>query len=308
MKKTSIILLGCLSVLYLFPQAGNQPGRGVLTNSASLKDTSIDELFRHPPEQAKPWVFWYWHVGAASEAGITADLEAMKEAGIGGAYMMFIKGTDSVPLFNPPAQQLTPHWWQLVVFAMQEAKRLHVQLGMHVSDGFALAGGPWIKPDMSMQRVVSTKTYTSGKRTFKGILQQPETKENYYKDIAVFAFPIPIKKSIADTALIPVVTSSVAGAAPQFLTEKNSRQSFRSDSACWIQYAYSKPFTGRSIIIKTGGNNYSSRRLQIMVSNDGKQFETVERMQSPRHGWQDTDADVTYAIQSHYGPLFQICI
>ncbi len=29
---------------------------------------------------------------------------------------------------------------------MQEAKRLHFQLGMHVSDGFALAGGPWIKP------------------------------------------------------------------------------------------------------------------------------------------------------------------
>ncbi|HEX6427941.1 MAG TPA: glycosyl hydrolase, partial [Niastella sp.] len=305
MSKHTIILLGCLSILFLFPQAGNLPGTIAFTKNAPLSDTSLDELFRHPPEQAKPWVFWYWHVAAASKAGITADLEAMKEAGIGGAYMMFIKGADSVPLINPPAQQLTPHWWQLVIFAMQEARRLHIQLGMHVSDGFALAGGPWIKPEMSMQRVVSTKTYTSGKRTFNSLLPQPETKENYYKDIAVFAFPTPIKKSIADTALIPVVTSSVPGAAPQFLTEKNSRQSFRSDSACWIQYAYNKPFTCRSIIIRTGGNNYSSRRLQIMVSNDGKKFKTVERMQSPRHGWQDTDADITYAIKATTARYFR---
>jgi hypothetical protein len=234
---------------------------------------------------------------AASKEGITADLEAMKEAGIGGAYMMFIKGADSVPLINPPAQQLTAHWWQLVVFAMQEARRLHFQLGMHVSDGFALAGGPWIKPEMSMQKVVSTKTYTTGKKTFNGILPQPETKENYYKDITVLAYPTMIKKSIADTALIPVVTSSVAGAAPQFLAEKHSRQSFRSDSACWIQYAYDKPFTGRSLVIRTGGNNLQSRRLQIMVSNDGKQFRLVERMQPPRHGWQDWDEPYTHAVK-----------
>ncbi|WP_243751677.1 glycosyl hydrolase [Niastella caeni] len=276
------------------------------TKTAPLSDTSLDELFRHPPEQAKPWVIWYWNRAAASKEGITADLEAMKLAGIGGAYMMFIGGADSIPLVNPPAQQLSPHWWQLVVFAMQEAKRLHLPLGMHVSDGFALAGGPWIKPEMSMQRVVSTKTYVTGNRTFNGLLPQPETRANYYRDIAVFAFPTMIKKSIADTALVPVVTSSVAGVSPQFLIDKRNRQSFRSDSACWIQYAYEKPFTGRSIVIRTSGtSSYSARRLMIMVSNDGKQFSEVERLQSPRHGWQDTDADVTYAIKATTARYFR---
>lgn len=305
MKRLTIIVLCSLGILFLFPQARYFPGAIAFSTSAAISDTSIDEFFRHPPEQAKPWVFWYWNQAAASKEGITADLEAMKEAGIGGAYLMFIKGVDSVPLINPPAQQLTPHWWQLVVFAMQEAKRLHIQLGMHVSDGFALAGGPWIKPDMSMQRVVSTKTYTTGKKQFNGILPQPETKENYYKDIAVLAYPTMIKKNIADTALIPVVTSSVPGAAPQFLTEKHSRQSFRSDSTCWIQYTYDKPFTARSILIRTNGNNYQSRRLQVMVSNDGRQFKLVERMQSPRHGWQDTDADITYSIKATTARYFR---
>ena len=297
MRKRTTLLLCCLGVLILFPQAKRFPGTIAFVGNAPLSDTSLDELFLHPPDAAKPWVVWYWMQAAASKEGITADLEAMKQNGIGGAYMMFIKGVDSVPLVNPPAQQLSPHWWELVMFAIQEAKRLNIQLGMHVSDGFALAGGPWIKPEMSMQRVVSSKIYVAGKKQFNGILPQPETKENYYKDIAVFAFPTPVKKSIADTALKPVVTSSVTGVSPQYLTDIHNRQSFRSDSACWIQYAYNKPFTVRSIVIHPSGTNYPCRQLRIEVSNDGKQFKPVERMQSPRTGWQDFDFDLTYAIK-----------
>src|SRR4051812_25313776 len=127
MKKHSIILACCLAVLFIFPQASTNSGAPLTGNA----DTSILELFQHPPEQAKPWVFWYWMQAAVSKEGITADLEAMKSAGLGGAYMMFIKGVDSVPLYKPAAQQLSPQWWALVKFAMQEAKRLHFQLGMH---------------------------------------------------------------------------------------------------------------------------------------------------------------------------------
>jgi hypothetical protein len=98
---------------------------------------------------------------------ITADLEAMKEVGIGGAYLMTIKDTSSVIPFQPTVRQLTPEWWAMIKFAMQEAKRLGLQLGMHVSDGFALAGGPWITPDLSMQKLVWTKTYVTN-----GILEK----------------------------------------------------------------------------------------------------------------------------------------
>src|SRR4051812_33199101 len=114
MRKSSIILVSSFAIVFLFPQAKHLPVP--LTENSMLSDTSLDELFRHPPEQAKPWVFWYWMQAAASKEGIAADLQAMKEAGIGGTYMMFIKGADSVPLVNPPAQQLTSHWWQLVTF------------------------------------------------------------------------------------------------------------------------------------------------------------------------------------------------
>jgi hypothetical protein len=119
---------------------------------------AIEKNFLNPPQSAKPWVFWYWMNGAVSKEGITADLEAMKEVGIGGAYLMTIKDTSSAIPFQPTVRQLTPEWWAMVKFAMQEAKRLGLQLGMHVSDGFALAGGPWITPDLSMQKLVWTKS------------------------------------------------------------------------------------------------------------------------------------------------------
>ena len=57
-----------------------------------LAGDDFQRAILHPPAAAKPWVFWYWMHGAVSKEGITADLEAMKEVGIGGAYLMPIKG------------------------------------------------------------------------------------------------------------------------------------------------------------------------------------------------------------------------
>ncbi|MBN1924304.1 MAG: hypothetical protein JW798_00585, partial [Prolixibacteraceae bacterium] len=44
---------------------------------------SLKKTFQSPPDPAMPWVFWYWMRAAVTKEGITADLEAMKEAGIG---------------------------------------------------------------------------------------------------------------------------------------------------------------------------------------------------------------------------------
>ncbi|HPR30505.1 MAG TPA: glycosyl hydrolase, partial [Prolixibacteraceae bacterium] len=123
---------------------------------------SLRNAFLNPPGKAKPWVFWYWMRAAVSKKGITADLEAMKEAGIGGAYLMPIKGADNPPLIPNPKVQLTPEWWELVRHAFSEADRLNLKLAMHASDGFALAGGPWITPELSMQKVVWADTLVSG--------------------------------------------------------------------------------------------------------------------------------------------------
>ncbi|QNR86400.1 discoidin domain-containing protein [Pedobacter riviphilus] len=251
-------------------------------------------LFAQRNESAKPWVFWYWVKGAVSKAGITADLEAMKSNGIAGAYLMSIQGPDKVPVYSPPAVQLTPEWWQMVEFAMNEAKRLDLKLGMHVSDGFALAGGPWITPELSMQKVVWSKINISNTVT-KINLPQPESKENYYKDIAVYAYPSPIGEGISTRTVSPKITAS-NGADATGLVQPGNKKNFVSNEPCYIQYEFEKPFTCRTVAIKVSGNNYQAQRLAIEVSDDGKNFRSIGRLEAPRHGWQDTDEDVTHSI------------
>src|SRR6185503_13815956 len=139
--------------------------------------------------------------------------------------------TTSAIAFEPTVRQLSPEWWDMVKFAMQEAKRLDLQLAMHVSDGFALAGGPWITPELSMQKLVWTKAYV--KAGFSGTitLDQPETVQGYYKDIAVFAYPSNSTNGFSDEVLVPSVTTS-NGTNAQFLSfpDPGNKQSFRSDS------------------------------------------------------------------------------
>ena len=255
----------------------------------------IEQTFLHPPTSAKPWVFWYWMHGAVSKAGITADLQAMKEVGIGGAYLMPIKDTSAAIPFQPQVRQLTPEWWAMVKFAMQEAKRLDLQLGIHVSDGFALAGGPWITPELSMQKLTWSKTFIWKGNKNPIELPQPETKENYYKDIAVFAYPANYKNEVSNST--PVITTS-NGTDASFLSDSKSKETFKSDTDCWIQYNYRQPIIIRQIKIKKQNNAYQSQRFIIQQSNDSINFTAVDTLHPPRHGWQDWDKSYTHAIKN----------
>ena len=265
------------------------------------QEKSIEQTFLHPPVSAKPWVFWYWMHAAVSKAGITADLEAMKEVGIGGAYLMPIQDTVTAIPFQPTVRQLTPEWWAMVKFAMQEAKRLDLKLAMHVSDGFALAGGPWITPELSMQKLVWSKTYTSGSK--KNIqLVQPESKEGYYKDVAVFAYP---NRFVTESKLVDVTTAAYH-ANPQFLADPNNTESFRSDSTCWLKFVYDKPFTLRQIKIKKNTNSYQAQRFIVQSSNDGINFTTFDTLIPPRHGWQDNEEGYTHAVNNTTAKYFRL--
>src|ERR1039457_364966 len=62
-----------------------------LTTLCALNLTAANELergFTHPPDSARPWVYWFWLSGNITSNGITADLEAMKRVGIGGVLLM----------------------------------------------------------------------------------------------------------------------------------------------------------------------------------------------------------------------------
>lgn len=289
-NRSSLSRIARCFILLLLPCALLQGSR------AHGSEPDLEELFATPPPSASPWVFWYWMHGCVSKAGITADLEAMKDVGIGGAYLMPIKGPTEPSLMENPIVQLTPAWWEMVRHAMREADRLGLELAMHACDGFAVAGGPWITPELSMQHVVWTTTHVDGRRTIDQRLEQPATNEDYYRDIVVLAFPSLVDAGVSTLTTPVQVTTSITDFDAQFLAYIGSGGRMRMEEPGWIQYAFSEPFTCRSITVTPDRNNYQAQRLLLQSSDDGQTFRTLERLTPPRQGWQNGTGRVTYSI------------
>lgn len=247
-------------------------------------------------DSARPWVFWYWMHGAYSKPAIKADLQAMKDAGIIGAYLAPIKGKTDPPIYTPAIDQLSPEWWDMVKYAVKTADSLNLKIALLPNDGFATAGGPWIKPEQSMQKVVYTTTPLKGGTLFTDTLTRPESYKGYYEDIAVLAFPSPTRINQNSYIQRPKVTSST-GADASFLAEKGNKKTFGSTDPCWIQYEFDRPFTCRSVVIHVNSFNFQSQRLLIETSNDGVNFKVAEQLSPARSGWLDWDFDNTHEIK-----------
>ena len=193
-----------LSVLFLLVALS-----GAIAPRASGDDLARN--FANPPASARPWVYWFPLEGNLSSNGITADLEAMKRVGLGG--VLYMETDQGAPA--GPAAFGGPLWRDLVKYIFSEAHRLGLEVNMNNDAGWCGSGGPWITPELSMQQVVWTRTNVSGPLVFSGLLRQPETKMDFYRDIAVFAFPSPASsypipdlrnKSAQGSAEIPLHT------------------------------------------------------------------------------------------------------
>jgi len=169
--------------------------------------TDIDAIranFVSPPESCRPGVYWYFMDGNLSKEGITKDLEAMKESGIG--YVTFLEVNAGVP--RGEIDFMSDEWKECFVHAVRECERLGIVMTLGTGPGWAGSGGPWVKGEKSMQHLVSSVTDVTGgghrsvvlpvpdpMRPFFG--EEPFTPElhqrwrDYYADVAVLAFPKP---------------------------------------------------------------------------------------------------------------------
>ena len=93
--------------------------------------------FANPPDSARPQVWWHWMNGNVSKDGITADLEAFREKGIGGVHLFDVDyGIPKGPVtFNTSA------WFDHVAWAAQEARRLGLEITVCTGSGWCTGGG-----------------------------------------------------------------------------------------------------------------------------------------------------------------------
>jgi hypothetical protein len=164
----------------------------------------LEQNFARPPAGARAWVYWYFMDGMMTREGLTADLEAMKRAGIGGAIFLEV----NIGLPRGPVEFMSPQWRALFQHAVNEADRLGIEIALAAGPGWCGTGGPWVKPEQSMQDLVASRTNLVGPLKFSGLLPQPPPRppyfgegtltpalraewKNFYRDVAVLAFPTP---------------------------------------------------------------------------------------------------------------------
>jgi len=153
-----------------------------------ISTTSADSLsktFKQPAEDTKPWCYWYWLAGSISKEGITKDLENMAKVGIKRAMIGNIN-VGKAPA--NPVIMLSPEWYEATHHAFKEANRVGVELTVFNGPGWSQSGGPWIKEEQSMRRVIWNEVNSKG-GVFKQNVRAKGVPGGGSQDIAVLAVP-----------------------------------------------------------------------------------------------------------------------
>lgn len=240
-----------------------------LTNATFAAD-ELEKNFTNPPAEARPWVYWFTLSGNLTKEGITADLESMARVGIGGVlYMEVDQGSPA-----GPADFAGPLWRELFQHICKEAARLGLEINMTNNPGWCGSGGPWITPELSMQKVVWTETLVASGTNISVILPQPKEGGKYYRDIAVLAMPAPAGEGMNMSDYGAKLTSSGTEIKPG--TFKLAKPGDKQPE--FVQIEFPQPFTAYTLSASAHGI-----QCELHVSDDGKKFKSVKAFQLKNH-------------------------
>jgi hypothetical protein len=210
--------------------------------------------------------------------GITADLEAMARVGIGGVLIMEVAYGEP----TGPVAVGSPQWRELYRFMLDEAHRLGIAVEMNSGMGWAGTGGPWIPPELAMQKLTTSEIVTQGSKRFDGALPQPPMVSGFYRDIAVLAFPTPPGDDVNMADYSPKASAGVSAEKlnPQRIIDGNPHTTLdlprpEPNQPQWVQLEFSRPFTARSLTLSMVGNPKFGVHGSLEVSDDGRVFRTV---------------------------------
>jgi len=173
--------------------------------------------FKSPPDAAKPLTWWHWIDGNVTREGITKDLESMKRAGLGGCYLFSIGGF----FREGPVEFMEPSFLGMLDHTMAEAGRLGLKFGVHNCDGWSESGGPWITPETSMKVLTHTAVEVSGGNAIDTVLPMPAHQLDFYREVAVLAFPVPAGKRVNESGAISDLKGSLSADALRLLVDDN---------------------------------------------------------------------------------------
>ena len=307
---------------------GSATGKESVTGKSPTAGRDLYDEFVNPPKSARPRVWWHWMNGNITKDGIRKDLMWMQKSGIVG-FHNFDAGLETPQIVAERLIYMTPEWKDAFKYAVNLADSLDLEVTIASSPGWSETGGPWVKDEDAMKKLVWRQIEVEGGKplnvklpdgfdvtcqfqdfsySYDGV-SQVFLKKKFYKDIAVLGVKL-CEADIDLASLNPDVTTSGCEVPGEELLERLNGDSVGNyavlspdkDGRCWVQYEFSEPQTVKSLVVselRMDDKQFSHVR-ELLVSDDGKKFKTI------RLGYQAT-GQRTYAIPPTTGRFFRLC-
>ncbi len=250
---------------------------------------SLKSNFKNPPVVARPKALWDWVKGNYSLAKITQEMEDAKAKGIGG-FDIWDVGVivDSAKVIPNGPRFLGDESLHAIGHAIREGKRLGLEIGLITSSSWN-SGGTWVKPEHGVMGLFQTVVQVKGGTQFDGKLAFPSLPEKYstrgkpirkldkngvpeyYKEVAVLAFPI--RKDSVISEAVEVINLD-------HLIKKDGTISWDAPEGDWQVVRYVCAPTGQPLVVPSP--NSRGRMLDHFSAEAAKEniMYVIDRLQT----------------------------
>ena len=272
---------GRLAVLLMAAFAGAAPG------AAAAGDLAAD--FVSPPSRCRPETWFHFVDGNVSREGVTADLEAIAAAGIGGIQFFHGGMGGNWPGVTNPVYCLSREWDGCVRFVADECRRLGLTFKMQNCPGWSMAGGPWITLDNTMRDLVWSQRTMQGPCAIEtlelALAEGAGGADHDYRDIVLAAFPA------------PEGTELLKPAEMQCVSAPNGLQ--------W-RAEFAEPFTVRTLVLPSVESMSHAwcyePGVTVRIRADGRE---VGKWKLPQSNWQDNQP-LSLAVPETTASVFDV--
>jgi hypothetical protein len=274
---------------------------------------TLEEGWESPPREARLRAYWWWLNGCVTREAITRDLEEMKAKGFGGALVCDADGSSQDGNERAPhgPDFFSPEWRELFRHTLREADRLGLEISLNIQSGWNL-GGPVVPAEDATKKLVWSELRVSGPAIFRQKLPQPASRDGYYRDAIVVAYPV--KPPANNTIDVRISASSAQPSHPvEDLVDDNPETFWVSagnqpgkgpspDHPEWIEFRFTSPVKIDRLLLRPRPM-YGPHVCRLDVSRDGREFRPVGEftLENPRE-------DFTWSTEPVEGLAFRLVI
>ena len=239
------------------------------------------EMFAHPAVERHPETWFHLIGGNVAKAGLDADLDAVKAAGISGIQLFHGEFGGPWPGVSPQIPCLSADWDDLISHAAEGCEKRGLVFKMQNCPGWSMSGGPWITPDLAMRNLSYSRLDVEGGTLVDAALPEPNWQMESrlagadldYRDLFVLAFPTPEGDDGVVVAPKPVAQSDRNGVMTR-------------------TFSFAKPILVRAIELPSPrqmNHDYAYRpeaRVKLVAVVDGRRTMVLDQ-EIPQGVWQD---------------------